>query len=156
MADLSPPPQDAKLSSPFARWLHLLWEKVRTTASVITFGSQSTPANTNTNFLRPIYKSQVADTAEVFLKMPFAGRVSHMYFRAFSGSAGAGTTLTLRKNGVDTALVISLAAGATTGSDTANSVAFAEGDELSLQSVHGGGIAGGIVEPIVTAKVTPA
>lgn len=56
-----------------------------------------------------------------------------------NGQPGSGTlVLTVRKNGVDTAVVLTLAAGANAGTygTTTTAVAFAENDLLSVKAVN--------------------
>jgi len=68
-----------------------------------------------------------------------AGTISAWYVRTGAAQPGTGSlTLTIQKNGVDTALVIVIAAGAAAGtfSDLTNSFAVAAGDILQIKGVN--------------------
>ncbi len=125
-------------------------------AAILTFGSETTPADVATNFLRPAYKTATADTEEVFVRVPFTGRVVAMYAQAFTGSAGGNSAITVRKNAVNTAMSATLAIAATQGADTTNAFAVTAGDRLSVKVVHGASVSAGLVEPIVTLMLTAA
>jgi len=74
------------------------------------------------------------------MAVPRAGTLKNLYIRTTVGPQGNGTiTFTLRKNGVDTALVLSWANGtaASLKSDTSNTVAVVAGDLLSIKCVQG-------------------
>lgn len=65
--------------------------------------------------------------------------ISHLFIVTASSQPGTGSLVfTLRKNGVDTALTITIPAVTVAGtfSDTTNSVAFSAGDLLSLKGVN--------------------
>ncbi|MEK7355694.1 MAG: hypothetical protein AAB250_04560, partial [Bdellovibrionota bacterium] len=67
--------------------------------------------------------------------VPVAGTVSKLYIRTSTAqNAGGNMVCSIRKNSVDTAVVVTIAAGAAAGtfSDTTNTVAFAAGDLISL------------------------
>ncbi len=53
-------------------------------------------------------------------------------------SAGKSYTFTVRKNGVDTGIVVAISGTATTGEDVTNTATFAAGDLLSISSVPSG------------------
>ena len=69
-----------------------------------------------------------------------SGTVSALYI-IVNAAPGAGITIafTIRKNGVDTTLTATVAAGATTASDTSNSFSISAGDALSVKCVIAGG-----------------
>lgn len=71
--------------------------------------------------------------------MAVAGTLANFYVK-FTNAPGVGTskTITVRKNGSDTACAVTIADAATTGSDTSNSVAFSVGDTLSLKIADSG------------------
>ena len=68
-------------------------------------------------------------------RCPISGTISNMYvwLSVSPGVAPDAYVFTLRKNGVDTALTVTITAPATTGSDTVNSVAFNAGDTISIK-----------------------
>ena len=73
------------------------------------------------------------------IPVPTACTFSNFYFRTYSAQPGTGSlVLTLQKNGVDSALTITIAAGSAAGSfsDTTNSVTFAAGDTWQIKIVQ--------------------
>lgn len=72
------------------------------------------------------------------------GTVKNLYVATSTAQPSGGSlALTLRKNGVDTSVVVTIAASAAAGtfSDTGNSFTVAAGDLLSLKAVNGSGSA---------------
>lgn len=63
--------------------------------------------------------------------VPVAGTLRHLYFNGGSDVATANYTITIVKNGVATALTITIPTGQTIGSDNTHSVVVAAGDLLS-------------------------
>jgi len=63
--------------------------------------------------------------------MPLDGKFSKMKIRCKENTLDADVTITLRKNGADTALSVTLGAGTTTGSGEAE-VTFSEGDYFTI------------------------
>jgi hypothetical protein len=82
--------------------------------------------------------------------IPHAMTLSNMYLMHYSTNqpASGSQVITVRKNAVDTALVITIAAGAVTSttpySNLANTVSFAVGDKLSIRRVNNATSTGGI------------
>jgi hypothetical protein len=74
------------------------------------------------------------DETDAQQAMPVGGTLSKLYIRldAAPGTNGA-WRFVVRKNGVDQALTCDIPNPATTCSDTTNSVAFSEGDLISLR-----------------------
>jgi hypothetical protein len=62
-------------------------------------------------------------------------------FRAHAGSAvgGSGVTLTVMKNGTATAIACTIASGASSCTDSADSVAFTTSDVLAVRIQNGTG-----------------
>jgi hypothetical protein len=84
-----------------------------------------------------------------------AGTLKNFRVYVRNNTASNTNTITVRKNGVDTALVISITAGATgLKQDTTHSVAFTDGDlfTLSYSSATGGEInlSGGTIQHDIT------
>jgi hypothetical protein len=83
--------------------------------------------------------------------MPFACTLSDMYTMHYNTTqpATGSQVFTVRKNGVDTALAITISAGSvpttTPYSNTSNSVTFAAGDKLSIRRVNNATAVGGAV-----------
>jgi hypothetical protein len=83
--------------------------------------------------------------------MPVACTLSDMYTMHYNTTqpASGSQVFTVRKNGVDTALAITISAGSvpttTPYSNTANSVTFAAGDKLSIRRVNNASTTGGAV-----------
>jgi hypothetical protein len=103
-----------------------------------------------TRFLRRGTTSSAGST-ELLERMPRM-IIRRLSIRAVSPPGGAITdTVTLRKNGVDTALSVSLTGAATSASNGAVSVPFAAGDDISMKVVTSAG--SGLADVIVTAEL---
>jgi hypothetical protein len=92
-----------------------------------------------TGFLTPGFNAAVTAT-EIQYFIPYACRYSQLQLHA-SGTGTATETITLRKNGVNTALTATLAGGGTTATDLADNVTFAAGDLVSMAITQGVGSA---------------
>lgn len=134
------------------------WTNGTGTGNIMTAYAQSTMVNTNretqlvagfvatrtasgtANYLCPVggydHTNTSEDAARVYLNL--AGTLSKLYI-GVSANAYTGTaTLTLRKNGVDTGMTVSISAGVTGFlQDTSNTVTVADGDYLTLSIVGG-------------------
>lgn len=63
--------------------------------------------------------------------MPIAGTISKLYVKKLEAALTSGTyTITLQKNGVDTALTVTFGAGDTLKSDTSHSISVSAGDTV--------------------------
>jgi hypothetical protein len=70
------------------------------------------------------------------IPIPTACTFSNFYARIYSAQGASGSLVfTLQKNAVDTALVVTIAAGSAAGnfSDTSNTVTFAAGDTWQVK-----------------------
>lgn len=121
---------------------------------VLCFGNASTAADTTARYLRPFFSSAAADTTEVKIRVPAAGRVSGLYVQSSSATAGDTTVITVRKNGSDTALTCTVAAAGTQAADATNSFTVVAGDAISVKVVSGASIATGLTNPTVTMAFT--
>lgn len=119
---------------------------------ILGFGG-TCPGNTSSNFLRPWNTDATVNTTETKFRVPAACILSALYIQARTGPTGDGITFTVRKNGVDTALVATLAAAGTQAADTTNSVTCAAGDQVSIKAVGGGSISGGAADVLASMKV---
>lgn len=74
--------------------------------------------------------------------IPYTGTAKNLYIRTTGAQPGAGALVfTVRKNGVDTDLTITIAANEAAGTktDLANKVSFSAGDLICLKGVNGDG-----------------
>lgn len=75
--------------------------------------------------------------------LPVAGTAKNFFFTTTTAQSGTGSlVLTIRKNGADTSIVITIAAGSAAGqfSDTTNTESFAAGDTLSVKVTNNASI----------------
>lgn len=134
------------------------WTNSTGTGNIMTSYVQSTMVNTNretqlvagfvatrtasatVNYLCPVGGFDHTNTSEGAARayLNLAGTLSKLYISVSSNSYTGAATLTLRKNGADTGLTVSITA-ATTGifQDTTHSVTVADGDYLTLSIVGG-------------------
>lgn len=125
-------------------------------SSMVAFAASTAPATPSPSptFLKPFGGTATATSVEVKFRVPFACTISKLYVGASGGPGGDLVTLTLRKNGVNTALTCVLPAVTTQASDLIHSVAFAAGDEMSLSCVAGPLITVGASNVWATMKMT--
>lgn len=102
-------------------------------------------STTGTQYLAAMGRSSAALTVEAFTLIPIAVSGTFRNFRVkLPAAPGSGVTrtFTVRKNAVDTALVVTISGTSQTlGSDTSNDVTFAAGDTISIKHVVTGGTA---------------
>lgn len=93
-----------------------------------------------------LYNSITESPVQVVV--PIAGTFKNFCMRTTAAQGGSSSTLTLRINGVNTSVVITVtaSAGAGTFCDNSNSVAFAAKDLMSI-------IIGGATTPATTGMV---
>lgn len=123
--------------------------------SVSTFGFQlaNTIAASTTTWVGIGVTAGSLESNSVYI-MPMACTLSDMYIMHYNTTqpATGGQVFTVRKNAVDTALSITIAAGSaattTPYSNTANSVSFAVGDKLSIRRQNFASGIGGAVNGI--------
>jgi hypothetical protein len=112
-------------------------------SAIIMFGAQNISAAVATRYLYPGFSNNQAPTAPAApdtppsYRVPRAGTIRNLYLRQ-NDPRGNGNviTYTLLKNGVATALTVTIASTAYDASDLVNSVAVAQGDRISFQSNH--------------------
>jgi hypothetical protein len=91
-----------------------------------------------TRYMR--FGTGTSSTSEGKVRLDRGILFKNLSIRAQAGPGAARVdTFTIRKNGVDTVLTASLTAAATSVSETASSVTFAAGDDISLKSVGAAG-----------------
>lgn len=117
---------------------------------VLHFGTFDTAADTTDRYLCPGYDPTPAATVEVKVRVPAAGKVSALYVQAATGPVTAGQVVTVRKNGVDTALAATLAAAGAQASDLAHSFTVAAGDTISVKVKGATGITDGATQLLVS------
>lgn len=100
---------------------------------VFRWGTISGPASVATLFLHP--GSNTSNGTESFSRRVSTGSLTLTFLRVkiATAFAVASFTVTLRVNGVDTALTVTVAAGATSGSITGGSVSVVDKDLLTLK-----------------------
>jgi hypothetical protein len=106
----------------------------------VRFGAGANRTGTATVHYVPLINRGLFTTtveADVVMKLGFAGRLSLL--KVLTAAPAYDCVITLRKNGVDTALTVTRANGAAQGwtEDASNTVDFGPEDELSLSVVGG-------------------
>ncbi len=116
------------------------------TSNAITVIAGNTAANSLVNNFFTFSTGQNAAENKTQIVATRSGVVQNLYV-SLTAAPGVGTskTLTVRINGVNTALAVTVAGAATTGNNTANVISFVAGDLISIQVTHTGAVAGSIV-----------
>lgn len=129
-------------------------------SSMHLFGASDAGGNPATTYLWPGFGSTVALGNELWFEAVQAGTYVAMRVRNRTGPTTAAAnpveTYTLRKNAVDTAIVVTLAAGVTNGQDATHSVTVVAGDLLSLKCVGSAGIISGSLGVVASLKFLPS
>lgn len=104
------------------------------TRAVLMWGNSLVSVTTTTRYLNPAFADATAGTTAISFRMPFACTLRNFYIRQNSG-AGNGNNIvyTLLKNGVATALVVTIASTANDANDLVNTVVVAAGDRLDIE-----------------------
>ena len=112
--------------------------KISTSNQILTFQLANTIAASATNYVNVGLNATTIENAATMI-IPVACTLSNMYTLHYTNTqpASGAQIITVRKNGVDTALSITIAAGSapstTPYSDLTNSVSFAVGDKMSIK-----------------------
>jgi hypothetical protein len=136
-----------------ATFAALLSALVGASASWLQFGAAS-GLTTSAVYLRP--GNVAADSTEVLLVAPKAGKCSMLFAIGTSNAAGGNVRVTVRKNGSDTALTCDVLSGASAASDETNTFTVAAGDTLSVKALGLSGYTSGLANLQVSFAVTPS
>ena len=101
-------------------------------------GSTGTANLCNSCFMGMFQAGTSTTEAHFEQNVPFAGTLTNLYVRAEGTVGGTSVVYTVRKNGSATAVTCTMTSAQSTCSDTANSVAFAAGDLISIGSAKTG------------------
>lgn len=104
------------------------------TSALAHWGNSDVSTTTTTRFLSPGYDNTQAGTGAVQWEAPFPGTLKNLRMLHGTG-AGNGNNIvyTLRKNGVATAITVTLASTGTAAQDTVNTVTVVAGDRIDIQ-----------------------
>ncbi|MBI5343971.1 MAG: hypothetical protein HZB83_01300 [Deltaproteobacteria bacterium] len=104
------------------------------TVGIIPFGVYNQAQNT-TLYMAGLGETGKATESEVTVPIK-AGKIKNLaLYNTSTGVAGQTWTATVRKNGVDTALTVTLNGTTVFGMDVTNAIAFVDGDLLSIKLV---------------------
>ena len=110
------------------------WEPQSYTVGFFAFGASGVATTTTTRYLWPWHEDSTAPTSAIQFRVPRACTLRNFRVRHNTGAGnGNNVVYTVRKNGVATSLVATLASTANDGSDLTNSVAFAAGDLIDIE-----------------------
>lgn len=122
--------------------------------SMLLWGSGSIAATTTTRYLHPGYEESAAPTYVIQFRIPMAGTLKNLYVRHTAGAGnGLNVVYTVRKNGVATTLVATLASTANDGNDLTHTVAVAQGDLLDIEVTKAASISSTPTDIIATLEV---
>lgn len=123
--------------------------------AILFWGNTDISPTTTTRFLAPGYDTGLAPTTVRDLLCPRAGTLRNLFIRHNTNNGnGNSVVYTVMKNGIATAIAVSLATGAIgDGSDIANTVAIAQGDRISIRITKAVGVTNGNVDATATLEV---
>ncbi|MEP7234129.1 MAG: hypothetical protein ABI778_02420 [Ignavibacteriota bacterium] len=116
------------------------WAAPPATTSISHLGANTGINSTSTNFLQfgGFGDNGIENKTQIVITR--AATLQNLYINLTAApGAGASKTVTVRVNGVNTALTVTVAGAATAGNNTANTVSVAAGDLLSIQVIHSAG-----------------
>lgn len=126
-------------------------------SAVLTWGNDSVAAAADIRFLNPGSDSSTAGTSrDNSFAAPRAGTLRNLFAR-HNSPAGNGNSVayTVLINGAGTALTLNLPTGAVgVDSDTLNTVAVAQGDQIDIEAAKALGIGAGGVDAMVSVEFT--
>lgn len=107
-----------------------------------TFGDSAVNAGGATSYLDPFYQKATSGATEISLEVPIACTAIAASIRsaAAGGVAAEDIVYTVRKNGADTALVVTCP-NTDTSASSIGAIAFAQGDKVSVKAVASAGAA---------------
>lgn len=121
------------------------------TAVALFWGNSSVGTTTATRYMVPGFDQSLAHTTLVSIPVTYGGTIKSLYVR-HNVPAGNGNAIvyTVLKNGVATALTVSLASTGTTASDLVNSFTVVAGDTLAIEVTKAAGIVTSPTDVFVT------
>jgi len=125
---------------------------------VLAFGCNSLGANPDTRYVDAWSGGNVstASMVETFaIVAPRAGTLRSMFARhQLAGGNGNAVVYTVRVNGVNTLLTVTLPSGAVgQGSDLVNVAAVAQGDRITVSAFKAMSLGGGSVQPTISMEL---
>jgi len=102
--------------------------------AILSWGASGVSGTTTTRYLFPYYNDALAGTSAIQIEVPKGTRLRNLRVR-HNTTAGNGNNIvyTLRKNGVATALTVTIPSTTTAAQDTTNSVTVVAGDRLDIE-----------------------
>lgn len=113
-------------------------------SGVLAWGNTDIGTSTTTRFLTAWYADVLAPTtadAAARYRVPTNGKVRNLRVRQIGGAGAGNITYTVRKNGVATAVTVTVAAATVDGSDLVNEAEFAAGDLIDIEVTKDAAIA---------------
>jgi hypothetical protein len=123
------------------------------------WGNDSTPnfVTLATSYLTPGWGDAASDATErkILTPVPGTSLTVKITVTATTGPVGGSVVFTLRVNGADSALVVTLTAGSTAASTTTG-VAVSAGDDISIKAVAGATVTVGAINACVALSLSHA
>ena len=124
--------------------------------SVLGWGSDNVGTLVDTRYLAPWRDTLIGGLTPLQLRVPRAGTLKNLRVRHNTVGVGANNlSYTVRKNSTGTAVVVTMAATASDGSDTSNSVAVAAGDLLDIEVTKSGVLTTSPLGIVATLEYAP-
>lgn len=129
---------------------------VRRQLTGLVFGNDSVGSDASARFLDPGYgNNSTAPTVGISIIAPRGGTLRNLFVRHHSATSSSNTvTYTVQVNGVDTAIVATLAANvAATVGNVINTVVVAQGDRVTVKITKSGAISGGGLKAVASMEI---
>ena len=129
---------------------------VRRQLTGFVFGNDSVGSDPSARFLDPGYgNNSTAPTVGISIIVPRGGTLRNLFVRHHAATSSANTvTYTVQVNGVDTALVATLAANVVaTASNTVDTIVVAQGDRITVKVTKSGTVGAGSLKAVASMEV---
>ena len=120
------------------------------------FGNDNVGSDAGVRFLDPGYgNNSTSPTNAISIIAPRGGKLRNLFVRHHAATSSANTvTYTVQVNGVDTTLIVTLAANViSTMSNVSNVIAVAQGDRITLKVTKSGPISNGTVKAVASMEI---
>jgi len=108
---------------------------------MLLWGNAGIGSSTASRYLTPGWADHIAQITPIQFRAPKAGTIRNLYVRHNAAGVGAANvTYTVRKNGVNQTLAVTMLATASDGNDTANSFTVAAGDLIDVLVTKAGSL----------------
>ena len=125
-------------------------------SGMVLWGNSGIGTSTTSRYLSPGYTDAIAPTSSIQMRVPKAGTIKNLYVRQnTAGVGGVNLTYTVRKNGTNQTLAVTLLATANDANDTTHTFSVAAGDLIDIVVTKAGTITTSPADIIASVEYGP-